>query len=393
MKKFIRKFLTLLALCAALFGGISCFILFGLPEQFGNTYQHALYLQVQALPRIKSPKIVVVGDSSVPFSLDCARMSGMMKEPVQTLGIHSGTGAEYVLNLAKDSIRKGDIMVLELAPDQADDSFSPSIVLTACENHFEMYRCFTLDDWEKVIRYYPTYLAKKVKYYFGVRDSEMPPYSIRSFNADGNFIYRRLGSRMAVHLNKNERDTTFSRKEYDESLIVFLNNYNSYCTQKGATFLITFSPFLDESLAPGASGFTDVQNYLSHKLQAPVITKISARELPRRYFYNNAVHCNTAGAEKVTEDLAHEIRAYLNRGKQNTGRVVKVKSGGIVSCRILSLPVAGTGKRNVKISKAVPSGGVNKRAVKILKVSPFTAANRPSAKTTISLQKQICPRV
>lgn len=323
MGKFVRKCLLFSALLVTLVAGIGAFILFGLPPQFNNTYQHALYLQVRSLSRIKSPKVVVMGDSSVPFSLDSRLMSRLLDKPVQTLGIHSGTGIEYILNLSKSTIRRGDIMVLELPSDDEDD-FSPAIVLTACENHFDMYRGFTLDDWNKVARYYPTYLLKKVKYDFHDRDQNPPSYSIRSFGQDGNYDYQRIGCRLPSHLLSDERDTVFDRKDFSDSLIQTLNDYNSYCRQRKATFLISFVPFLNESLVSHPSDFGGLQTYLAGQLKAPIITKLSARDLPRRYFYDNVNHCNTQGAEKVTSDLASDILRYLGRkvvaAKQPTGK-------------------------------------------------------------------------
>jgi hypothetical protein len=236
-------------------------------------------------------------------------MSRIMKQPVQTLGIHSGTSIQYILNLSKTNVQHGDTMVLELVPD-TEDSFSPSIVLTACENHFDMYRSFTWDDWDKVIRYYPTYLLKKVKYCCHIQDQETPSYSIRAFDRKGNYIYFRVGCLPRPRIKFSDQDTVLRRKDYDEKMIVFLNDYSRYCKQRGATFLVSFPPFLDESLSPRSDSINDVQKYLASRLKAPIITNLATRSLPRRYFYNNDSHCNTAGAERVTKDLANEILAY-----------------------------------------------------------------------------------
>ena len=75
--------------------------------------------------------------------------------------------------------------------------------------------------------------------------------------------------------------------------------------------LITFPPFLDESCESSPKEIDALQSYLSGRLHAPVITKIRDRSLPRRFIYNEISHCNTAGSDKVTADLAHEIRSYL----------------------------------------------------------------------------------
>ena len=325
MGRLIRKCLLLTGIMVCLVGGISAAILFGLPSQFSGTYQHALVLQEKALSKEKSPKIVVMGDSSVPFSLNSSLMSRMTKRPVQTLALHSGTGIGYILRLSESGIRRGDIVVLELAPD-SEDSFSPSIVLTACENDFSMYRAFSQEEWGEVIRYYPTFLIKKVKYYFHDRDQEIPSYSIQAFDGNGNYDYQRTGCLLPGRL-KPDDVSAFNPKSYSPSLINTLNDYNSDCLKKGATFLVSFPPYLKESLSTNSGEVNSVQSMLSQKLKAPVITQLSSRQLPRKYFYDNVTHCNTVGADKVTADLAHEILRYMHRSaaKSVNGRIQEKK--------------------------------------------------------------------
>lgn len=320
MKKFICKSVLFCVLMALLLSGISGVILFAIPAQFSQTYQHALEEQYTSLQKLDSPKVVVMGDSSVPFSLNARQMEEILKMPVQTLGIHSGTGLAYILRLSESNVKKGDIMVVELQPLN-DDSFSPSIVLTACENDFTMYRYFSAKDWQKVIAYYPSYLVKKLKYALNVRDSQIPGYSRKSFDSEGNYNFYRGACMLSNPLPRDERETFFRKNDYNNETISFLNSYNAYCRQKGANVLITFSPYLNESLASTPGEISSLQNYLSSKLQAPVITRITDRALPRKYMYNNITHCNTAGADKVTNDLAHEIQKYL--AKQKDGNIPK----------------------------------------------------------------------
>ncbi len=316
MKKFICKSLLFCFTMLILLGGITAFVLFGLPQQFGMSYQHALSTQYNAMRKIPSRKLVVMGDSAVPFSLNVPLMEKRIKMPVQTLGIHSGTGLEYILSLSKSSIHKGDIMVLELEPSNGD-SFTPSIILTACENNFDMYKAFSAKDWEKAVEYYPSFLIKKVKYYFRIKDQQSPSYSGKSFDSNGNYSYFRGKCVLPRHLSKTSQNTEFNQRDYNTEFISYLNDYNRFCKGKGATFLITFPPFLDESLVSSKSDISNLVNYLSHELNVPIITKISDRELPRKYIYNNISHCNTAGADKVTVDLSNEIEKYLNKKPAN----------------------------------------------------------------------------
>lgn len=308
--------MTFFAVMAGLFAGITAIVLFVIPQQFGQSYQHALERQYESLQQMRSPKVVVLGDSSVPFSLNAPLMGKILKMPVQTLGIHSGTGLKYILRLSESNIRKGDILVVELVPLK-DDDFSPGMALTACENDFSMYRYFSAREWQKVIAFYPSYLLAKVKYAMRIRDVQMSSYSGKSFDADGNYDYPRKDCTLPRPLPRAERETTFRRSDYPEDALSFLNRYIEACRQKGARVLITFPPYLDESLESSPAEIDGLQSYLSDRLHAPVITKIQSRALPRRYIYNNVTHCNTAGANKVTTDLTHEIRNYLAGLKDN----------------------------------------------------------------------------
>lgn len=319
MKKFICKSIVFCFLMLALISCTAAFISFGLPIQFHDTYQHALSMQYDSLRRMHSPKVVIMGDSAVPFSLNAPLMEKKLGMPVQTLGIHSGTGLEYILNLSKANINKGDIMVVELEPS-TEDSFSPSIVLTACENNFSMYRYFSSSDWRKAALYYPSYLIKKVKYSMDIRDEQNPAYSGMSFDRNGNYDYYRSGCTLPHHLimNKPNEETKFDAKEYSSQFLSFLNDYNRYCKQKGATFLISFPPFLNESLKSSPQDINDLQRSLSKRLEAPIITKIADRKYPRRYMFNNISHCNSAGADVVTKQLAREITIYLRKHNPDT---------------------------------------------------------------------------
>lgn len=353
MKKFIYKSLLFVSLMLVLIGGISASVLFALPPQFNSTYQHALSLQYDSLEKLHSPKVVVMGDSSVPFSLNAPLMKKLLGMPVQTLGIHSGTGMEYILSLSKCNIHKGDIMVVELEPS-GEDTFSPSVILTACENNFSMYRYFSVNDWKKVISYYPSYLIKKVKYSMNIRDAQIPAYDGHSFSRDGNYNYYRKNCTLPRRLTGPDEKTEFSKKGYTAELISYLNSYNRYCRERGATFLVSFPPFLNESLVSSGKDIKDLQNYLSRRLEAPVITKVTDRELSRMYIYNNVAHCNSAGADIVTTRLAREIQSYF---KSHSSGVIKPKLSDppaqAVNANRKDVPIK---RQNVKMHHIQPIG-------------------------------------
>lgn len=311
MLKFIRKCLLLGVLVLTLCTGIGLFVTDAIPLQFKDTYQYALNMQYRALQRTPSPKVVVMGDSSVPFSLNAKGLRKALGRPVRTLGIQSSTGLEYIMRLSESNIQKGDIMVVELYPFN-NDEFSAPVVLVACENTFSMYRYFSLDNWSRVIPSYPSYLVHKVKFWLGVRYDLAPSFTEKAFDQDGNYDFYRGKSWTADDRHGNPWPTHFSPDDYNKSSIDFLNKYNDFCKKRGATFLISFPPYYDQSMVSSKKDAETLQKYLAMKLNAPIITKITDRELTGKYILDG-LHCNSAGADKVTKDLAGEILHWMGR--------------------------------------------------------------------------------
>lgn len=305
MLKFIRKCLLLGGLVLVLCTGIGLCVTFAIPPQFKDTYQYALNQQYRALQRTPSPKVVVMGDSSVPFSLNAKKLKRIVGKPVRTLGIQSSTGLEYIMRLSESNIQKGDIMVVELFPFNNDD-FSAPVVLAACENNFSMYRYFSADNWSRVIPSYPSYLLHKIKFWLGVRYDLAPSFTDKAFDQDGNYDFYREKSWAENPGSGDPWPTHFSQDDYNEKSIAFLNEYNDFCKKRGETFLISFPPYFDKSMISSREDAKNLQKYLAGRLDAPIITNITDRELTGEYILDG-MHCNSAGANKVTKDLADEI--------------------------------------------------------------------------------------
>jgi hypothetical protein len=109
------RYLRLAALFLILQGCILLALLLGF-DVGSHTYIAALADKSRLLATTPSPRIVLVGASSLAFSIDSALLEAGVQSryhPVN-MGLHGGLGLRFELNQAVRGVRTGDIVVLSL---------------------------------------------------------------------------------------------------------------------------------------------------------------------------------------------------------------------------------------------------------------------------------------
>lgn len=74
-----------------------------------------------ALQRAKSPRILLIGGSSVAFELDPSVIAAGVGQPTVNLGIAAGLGATTLLGYADRAAQPGDLLLLSLEPPLLDE--------------------------------------------------------------------------------------------------------------------------------------------------------------------------------------------------------------------------------------------------------------------------------
>ena len=83
-----------------------------MPAQYTDTFVGELNEKVDRLYEIDEPKIVVVGGSSVAFGLDSAMLEKYTGMPVVNFGLYAALGPKVMLDLSRDGIKEGDIVII-----------------------------------------------------------------------------------------------------------------------------------------------------------------------------------------------------------------------------------------------------------------------------------------
>ena len=117
-----------------------------LPSQFSNTFVGALDDKYERLSSIEEPKVVVIGGSSVAFGLDSEKMEELLDMPVVNFGLYAAIGTKAMVDLSRDQIKSGDVVVLapELDPQTLSLYFSSKNTLEAIDSDYSLAFSFCL---------------------------------------------------------------------------------------------------------------------------------------------------------------------------------------------------------------------------------------------------------
>ena len=109
MKRFVWKLIIVLLLFVA----TEIIVLCAVPKDKSSSlyeYNH----KIELLEKTPSPRIVIIGGSSVAFGTDSKRIKDSLAINVINFGLHAGIGVRYVLEDYLMYVRKGDLVLLQI---------------------------------------------------------------------------------------------------------------------------------------------------------------------------------------------------------------------------------------------------------------------------------------
>lgn len=129
--------------------------------QYAQGYNASLLDKVDRLESIEGPKIVLVGNSNLPFGINSRMIEESMKMPVVDMGLHGGLGNAFQEEMAKYNVVPGDIYVLCHTDYNDDDQIVDGMTAwTAIENYYHLWKILRMKDIETMVRNFPVYLKR-----------------------------------------------------------------------------------------------------------------------------------------------------------------------------------------------------------------------------------------
>ena len=143
------------------------FFVFGIVmPQYREDYMVALVDKYNYAKEIAAPKVILYGGSSVAFGIDSERIEQKLGMPVVNMGLHAGWGQTFPMDITRDIIKEGDIVVV--LPEYYD--FEPglsngALAWPALEDNLEFLSRASIKDIYVLYQAIPVYLQRCITLY------------------------------------------------------------------------------------------------------------------------------------------------------------------------------------------------------------------------------------
>ena len=296
---------VLLGLCALL-----------LPPQYEETFLGEMKDKLERLRTTPGKRIVVVGGSSVPFSLDSALLQQALPGyQVVDFGMYADLGTVVMLDWALAEVHEGDIFVL--APEQAAQALSCHVggesVWQACDGAFGNLLLLSGERWEAVVAAFPSFAGKKLRYALLGRLEPEGIYRHDAFNAYGDIDDPSRTRNVMTGGYQAQPAISFDTALPDDRFLEALNRFAAEVRARGAEAVYHFSPMNQAALVPGTTeaAVDAYYDFLAERLDMPLLGNPHDCLLESGWFYDSDFHLNDSGARLFTRLLAGDLKVYL----------------------------------------------------------------------------------
>lgn len=304
-------FLSLISIPIILIG-----FAFGLPTQYDQSFYGGMKIKYDRLRSINNNKIVVIGGSSVAFGIRSDLMEEELGMPTVNFGLYANLGTKYMLDVAKDSIKKGDIVII--APEQSSQSlseyFNGEAVWYTADGNFKVLKKVAFENYGDLAKNFLTFVSGKFDYNrSGVKPHPDGIYNMDSFNEYGDISYERPYNIMPAGYDVT-MPISFDEQVISKEFIDYLNDYAVDLQKDGARVYYAFCPMNEDALEndTDAERITQYYNYLKENFKFDILGNPLLRILDSDWFYDSNFHLNSNGAEYYTRQVILDLKAELD---------------------------------------------------------------------------------
>ncbi len=285
---------------------------FAIPCKYDATFLGEMKYKAERLKNTDGKRIVVIGGSSVPFSLKGGLIEKYLPEySFVDFGMYADLGVSVMLDWAKTEIHEGDIIII--SPEQSEQTlssyFSADNFWQCADGYFGLYNQLSPERRERAAAAFPAFAGKKL--YYSVTGAPQPEgiYARSSFNEYGDIEYDdRNFNIMSEHYNPNQM-IGFDRQMIKDEFIDELNDFFAYASERGAEVYYRFCPMNEDALYPDASSDIDgYYDYLDERLDFDILGNPHNSVMKAEWFYDTNFHLNDSGATLFTRGLIDDIK-------------------------------------------------------------------------------------
>jgi hypothetical protein len=282
-------------------------------------YMGALADKHQFLQQLSSPKIIVIGDSSLAFGLSARVVSEAVGRPVANMGLHAGLGLDFILGEVRGEVAKNDIVVISTHyyPDEKDvvdgvrchaldfyPAISQDVSGNILDNIKNRFACDIKRIRRNVMIYFsvisPTKSSVNSKNFYYARDA------FNSFGDVRDELYAQADPSL------NIRGTELVVADQQET-IRQLNDFVRFTASKQAEAVFVYPPMPKSFYEKNSEKIIAFEKLLREKTALTILGTPGEMVYDDFLFYNTVYHLNSQGKRANSAKVANLLKEFISK--------------------------------------------------------------------------------
>ena len=306
MRQYVKYLVTIALLTVLIFECIVIGIIKFPGGVFYPSYQNVIVDKYRILQNTNEPKIIVISGSSSSFGLDQKMLEEETGYKVANMGLHAGFGQLFYSELAKENIKKGDIVLFgyEYGWEHGFKMLGQDLIMSGIDDQLDMYKHIPVSHWRDFVGYIFKYAATKESY-----EGASGIYSREAFDSETGQMTMEREYEMDYPNNVDlYGKVDLGDVEIDEDVVEYLKEYKQLIEKKGASAYFIAPPVLKQAIVCSYDKFDELKQLEEEKIGIPFISD------PKEYFYedklmsNALYHCSTEGEKIRTKMLIDDLK-------------------------------------------------------------------------------------
>ncbi len=291
-----------------------------LPDQYSETYYAQLPAMVQRLAETDGKKIVIVGNSAVSFGVDSSLFEKLLQDggedyEVCNFGLYGLLGTKMMLELSRDYLQPGDIVILvpELTEYTLSQAFSAQDAWYALEGDMQLFRHLSAEEQWSLLGSFPSFVAEKLRRYrAGEAASPSGIYARASFDAHGDLTTADREYNMMPDGVDENNFIDLTPALFSDDFIAYVNTCAADLQGRDIQVYYAFPPVNEAALiAADSESLCVFYDFVRDSFDFPIMNDIENCIMEKEFFFDTNFHLNATGMIHYTVNLVENIKNQL----------------------------------------------------------------------------------
>ena len=305
MKQYLKYLITVLIASVVMFEAVVFGILLIPRGVFHSSFQSVVVDKYRILQNTNEPKIIICAGSSASFGLNQEMLAEASGYQVVNLGLHAGFGQMFTVELSKENINPGDIVLLgfEYGWEIGIDNFGQHLIMSGIDDNIDMYKHIPVSQWKDFIGYLFQYAEKKYTY-----TDVSGLYSREAFNSETAQMTMYRESSMDYDENAARYgNVDLTGVRVSEETCRYLREYKAYVESRGASVYFVSPPVLKKAVVCDYSCFEDIKQQIEEEIGIHYISNPEDYFFEERLMADAIFHCSSEGETVRTQLLIEDL--------------------------------------------------------------------------------------